>query len=171
MNDDGEPFYTMRLVDGTPLSTLMDRAGNAKQRMRLLPTVLRVAQALARISHHLLLRRAIAAHLRGLLPAPSSTHRKCACGGLRCEVRESACSHPPRDELGEICGLAYAHERGVVHRDVKPDNVIALPDGDAVLLDWGIAKIRGLADTVPLLDGINTPVNSPRTSRCSWTTP
>ena len=61
--------------------------------------------SLARTSHHLLLRRAIAAHLRGLLPAPSSTHRKCACVGLRSEVREDACSHPPRDEVGEKFGL------------------------------------------------------------------
>ena len=57
------------------------------------------------ISHHHLLRRAIAAQLRGLLPAPSSTHRKCACGGLRSEVREDACSHPPRDGVGEKCRL------------------------------------------------------------------
>ena len=57
-----------------------------------------------RISHHLLLWRAIAARLRGLLPSPSSTHRKCACGGLRCEVHESTCSHAPRDGVGDKRG-------------------------------------------------------------------
>jgi serine/threonine protein kinase/Flp pilus assembly protein TadD len=39
--------------------------------------------------------------------------------------------------------LHAAHERGVVHRDVKPGNLMAAPDGSAVVLDFGLA---GLAD-------------------------
>ena len=37
--------------------------------------------------------------------------------------------------------LAHAHERGIVHRDVKPSNVAVLVDGKAKLLDFGIARI------------------------------
>ena len=37
-------------------------------------------------------------------------------------------------------GLDYAHEKGVVHRDVKPGNVLFRKDGRAVLADFGIAK-------------------------------
>ena len=37
--------------------------------------------------------------------------------------------------------LAYAHERGVLHRDLKPHNVILRPDGRPVLIDLGLCKI------------------------------
>jgi serine/threonine protein kinase len=42
--------------------------------------------------------------------------------------------------------LCFAHAKGVVHRDVKPENVVVGSFGDAVLLDWGIAKVRGLGE-------------------------
>jgi predicted Ser/Thr protein kinase len=46
------------------------------------------------------------------------------------------------DIVAQICrGLAFAHERGIVHRDVKPSNVRLLDDGTAKIMDFGIAKL------------------------------
>ena len=42
--------------------------------------------------------------------------------------------------------LAHAHERGVVHRDVKPGNILVGNLGETVVIDWGLAKVVGEAE-------------------------
>ncbi|HEY5643590.1 MAG TPA: protein kinase [Woeseiaceae bacterium] len=39
-------------------------------------------------------------------------------------------------------GLDYAHRCGIVHADVKPGNIMILPDGTAKLFDFGVARVR-----------------------------
>jgi eukaryotic-like serine/threonine-protein kinase len=83
--DDGAPFYAMRRVRGRTLAQAIEESRSAEERLKLLPVVIRTAQA-----------------------------------------------------------LAYAHDRGVVHRDIKPHNIIVGTYGETVVLDWGIAKVRGI---------------------------
>jgi hypothetical protein len=81
LDEEGKPFYCMKLVKGRTLEEVMGEAKTYESRLALLPHMVSVAEA-----------------------------------------------------------LAFAHEQRVVHRDLKPGNVLVGEFGETVVIDWGLAK-------------------------------
>jgi eukaryotic-like serine/threonine-protein kinase len=66
--------------------------------------------------------------------------------GLTLADRSKKAMLPLRDVMSYIsqtlAALAYAHEHGVIHRDIKPGNIMVTPHGVVKLMDFGIAKSK-----------------------------
>ncbi|MEO6325861.1 MAG: serine/threonine-protein kinase [Thermoanaerobaculia bacterium] len=111
--------------------------------------LLREARVLAQLEHPGI----VPIHDAGTLPDGSVFYAMKKVQGRRLdEWLEGVPGRPERLRLFlRICeAVAFAHARGVLHRDLKPENVMIGAFGEALVMDWGLAKALGRAEARPL---------------------
>lgn len=116
--EEGVLYYAMKLVPGMSAATLLDR-------LRTRPAIPHTGREI------------------GKLLAPLGRAESATRAGEPDPFDASYCDLVARLFLQVATALQHVHERQIVHRDVKPANLLITPDGHAVLVDFGLAAISG----------------------------
>src|SRR5262249_4314972 len=114
--------------------------------------LIREAQVLARLEHPGI----VPVHDVGTLPDGRVYYTMKFVEGHRLDTHiESVSSIPDRLRLFlRVCdAVAFAHSRGVLHRDLNPANIMVGPFGEVLVMDWGLAKILPAAASGQIGEG------------------
>jgi len=121
---------------------IFDPGGEAASRMA------EEARILARLEHPGI----VPVHDLGTLPDGRIFYAMKLVEGTRLDAyARTAAALPERLRVFlRICEtVAFAHSQGILHRDLKPENIMVGPFGEVLVLDWGVARITGLARQHP----------------------
>lgn len=120
MNRGGRPFYTMKLVKGETRAQAIKRH-HQQFGVRSIPDD-------AITPNHTLV-------------PPAAWDRYDESRTAERGASESLSMQRLMSVFLNVCdALAYAHSRGIVHRDLKPQNIVLGDYGEAIVLDWGLAR-------------------------------
>lgn len=132
--DDGRPFFTMNEIHGRTLSDILKhvhRAHETSPGTESHPTVSSTPAALATVE-------LTAPTLPASAPRPHAPQPDPQPTGPIGEWSE----HRLLEVFQKVCeAVAYAHSRGVIHCDLKPDNVMVGRFGEVVVMDWGVSLL------------------------------
>jgi eukaryotic-like serine/threonine-protein kinase len=119
---------------------VLDLAGDGLERR-----LAREAEVLARLEHPGI----VPVHDAGTLPDGRAYYAMKLVRGVRLDRAASGLAPTERLRifLRVAEAVAFAHVQGVVHRDLKPQNVMLGSFGEVLVLDWGIAKVLGGGQT------------------------
>ena len=118
--------------------TVLDEDGQASARMA------EEARILARLEHPGI----VPIHDLGRLPDGRIFYAMKMVEGQRLDAyaRSSARLQERLRVFSRICEtVVFAHAQGIIHRDLKPENIMVGRFGEMLVLDWGVAKITGIA--------------------------
>ncbi|MBX3472415.1 MAG: serine/threonine protein kinase [Planctomycetes bacterium] len=136
----GTVYRAVRAADGARLALKVLQPGGSGAPAERLLRFQREAELAARLVH----------------PGIVRVHDIGAAGGLSYIAMDLIEGAPLSARVGRLAPLeaarlvaqvaravAHAHAHGVVHRDLKPDNVLVRPDGAALVTDFGVARAEG----------------------------
>ncbi len=132
------------------------RGGAARSDPERSARLLREAQTLARLSHP----NVVSIHEVGTVGDEVFMALEYVAGGSLDDTGEAEQATLLEWLVQAGRGVAAAHERGLVHRDIKPGNVLLTEDGRAKVSDFGLATDPGKAELDVTLDGVPAPTPS-----------